>query len=337
MHPLRSRLAEPSTPSQTLAANSKGATALQLRNVSKSYGARIAVNGISLQVRPGECLGLLGPNGAGKTTTMLLACGLLAPDSGTIAIGEAGLPPTHTRTRQGIGYVPQEAALYGDLTARENLRFFGLLYGLRGSRLRARIMEILDFTGLAERANDRVGTYSGGMKRRLNIGVALLHDPQLLVLDEPTAGVDPQSRAVILERLIQLREEGRAIIYSSHYMNEVEAVSTEICIMDHGKILANGTHASLVGNLAGKCERLTLTCSGPADVAVPDLLAVPGVVEVTASADRLEITVNDLAPSLREIFTLLDKLSISVVDLVVIKFSLETLFLELTGREMRDD
>jgi ABC-2 type transport system ATP-binding protein len=315
----------------------RGIAALVLENVSKSYGTRKAVDGISLRVRPGECLGLLGPNGAGKTTTILLICGLLAPDSGTVSIGERRLAPTRQAARRSIGYVPQEAALYDDLTATENLRFFGLMSGLRGPRLRSRMAEILEFTGLADRAGERVGTYSGGMKRRLNIGVALLHDPRLLVLDEPTAGVDPQSRAVILDRLLELRAQGRAILYSSHYMAEVEAVSTEICIMDHGRILAQGSHASLVGGLAGRADRLTLVCTGPAESAVRRLTVLPGVADAAASGTTLSVTVTDLASSLKDIFAVLDQLSISVADLSVDRYSLEKLFLELTGRELRDE
>jgi ABC-2 type transport system ATP-binding protein len=318
------------------------ATALCLDNVSKSYGTRKAVDGVSLRLRLGECLGLLGPNGAGKTTTILLICGLLAPDSGTVAIGERQLRPALAAARKSIGYVPQEAALYDDLTAKENLRFFGLLCGLRGQRLRSRVAEILDFTGLADRGNERVGTYSGGMKRRLNIGVALLHDPRLLVLDEPTAGVDPQSRAVILDRLSQLRAEGRAILYSSHYMAEVEAVSTSICIMDHGRIIAQGTHADLVGGLTGSGERLILTCAGPAESAVCQLARLPGVTDASltdtsADGSTLTVTVTDLAHCLKDIFATLDLLSVSVTDLAVDRFSLEKLFLELTGRELRDE
>jgi ABC-2 type transport system ATP-binding protein len=314
-----------------------GTVALALDNVSKSYGTRRAVDGVSLNLRSGECLGLLGPNGAGKTTTILLVCGLLTPDSGTIAIGGERLRPTHAAARRGIGYVPQEPALYDDLTARENLRFFGLLYGLRGHRLRSRITEVLDFTGLAERGSDRVGTYSGGMKRRLNIGVALLHDPGLLVLDEPTVGVDPQSRAAILEKISQLRSEGRAVLYSSHYMAEVEAISSQICIMDHGKVLAYGTHADLVGSLAGSCERLTLVCDGPADAALSEILSLPGVVDASVSGTKLNVAVKDMTHSLKEIFALLDRLSISISDLAVDRFTLENLFLDLTGRELRDE
>ena len=213
---------------------------IQADNLRKRYGALTAVDGISFEVRSGETFGLLGPNGAGKTTTLNLLVGTLTPDGGSVYInGEAD--PTNATVRQQIGYAPQAIALYGELTAEENLTFFGRLYGLSARQLRERARQALDLTGLSDRRQDRVRTFSGGMKRRLNLACALIHDPPVLLLDEPTVGVDPQSRNLIFDKIEWLRGQGRTIVYTTHYIEEAQRLCDRVAIMDHGRILALDT------------------------------------------------------------------------------------------------
>jgi ABC-2 type transport system ATP-binding protein len=218
---------------------------LTLTAIHKSYGTLIAVDDLSLTVARGEVLGLLGPNGAGKSTTVNLAVGLLAPDAGTVTIGDHGAP-TDPAVRRAIGVAPQSLALYDLLTGEENLRFFGEVYGLAGSRLEARVRWALDFVGLADRRRDRVSAYSGGMKRRLNLGAALVHDPELILLDEPTVGVDPQSRHQIFTNILALKQLGRTVIYTTHYMEEAERLCDRVAIVDRGRLLALGTVRQLL-------------------------------------------------------------------------------------------
>ena len=210
---------------------------LKLENVRKSYGKLVAVDGLSLSIRKGEVFGLLGPNGAGKSTSVSLAVGLLAPDAGEITIEGSG-NPQNADVRQKIGVAPQALALYDNLSAEENLRFFGEVYKLSGAKLAERVKWCLDFVGLTDRKDDRVLGYSGGMKRRLNIAAAVIHDPELILLDEPTVGVDPQSRNKIFESIEDLHRRGRTIIYTTHYMEEAERLCDRVAIVDRGKILA---------------------------------------------------------------------------------------------------
>jgi ABC-2 type transport system ATP-binding protein len=219
--------------------------ALSLRGVGKSYGGRTAVAAIDLEVGAGECWGLLGPNGAGKTTTLAIACGVIAPCRGTVAISgiDVHLEPLAAKVK--LGYVPQDIALYVELSAVQNLRYFGALYGLGGAALDDRIAWALDLVGLADRARDRVKQFSGGMQRRLNLAASLLHRPELLILDEPTAGVDPQSRAHMFETVRQLHAAGTAIVYTTHYLEEVEALCERVAILDHGRLVATGTPEEL--------------------------------------------------------------------------------------------
>jgi ABC-2 type transport system ATP-binding protein len=218
---------------------------LKLTDVRKSYGSIVAVDGLSLEIRPGEVFGLLGPNGAGKSTTVALAVGLLEPDRGRVEIQGAGVPSEPT-VRKKIGVAPQALALYEELTAEENVRFFGALNGLEGRALADRVQWALEFVGLTPRARDRAMTYSGGMKRRLNLAVAVVHDPPLLLLDEPTVGVDPQSRNAIFENILALKREGRTVLYTTHYMEEAERLCDRVGIMDHGRLLALDTVPRLI-------------------------------------------------------------------------------------------
>ena len=221
---------------------------LQVEGVSKAYGARRAVDGVSFQVRQGQTVGLIGPNGAGKSTTVSMICGLLRADSGAITLEGAAVGQGASAAKAKIGYVPQDLALYEDLPAIDNLKLFGALYGLKGAHLRQRCDAVLALVNLADRARDKPSTFSGGMKRRLNIAAALLHDPQLLILDEPTVGIDPQSRNAIFDTLETLQAQGRSLIYTSHYMEEVERLADHIVIIDHGTLLKTPACASYSGN-----------------------------------------------------------------------------------------
>ena len=214
---------------------------LVARNLGKTFGRIVAVDGVSLTLVPGQLLGLLGPNGAGKTTTVSLLAGLTPPDRGEVIVDDHRLVGDADPVKRRIGLVPQEVALYEELTARDNLRFFGGLYGFRGAVLERAVATVLGLAGLTDRARDRVSTYSGGMKRRLNLAAGLLHDPDILLLDEPTVGVDPQSRHAIFENLQALKGRGKAILYTTHYMEEAERLSDRIVVMDHGQVIAADT------------------------------------------------------------------------------------------------
>ena len=218
---------------------------LEARNLGKAFGHVIAVDGVSFTLESGQLLSLLGPNGAGKTTTVSMLAGVVAPDRGDVLVDGHRLSGDVDPAKRRIGLVPQDVALYEELTARDNLRFFGGLYGFGGAVLDRAIASVLDLVGLADRARDRVNTYSGGMKRRLNLAAGLLHDPDVLLLDEPTVGVDPQSRHAIFENLQQLKRRGKAILYTTHYMEEAERLSDRIVIMDHGQVIAENTLAGL--------------------------------------------------------------------------------------------
>jgi ABC-2 type transport system ATP-binding protein len=241
---------------------------LDIRNLRKSFGPLVAVDGVSFTVSPGQLIGLLGPNGAGKTTTVSMIAGLVTPEKGEVLIDGARLSGDTDPKKKRIGLVPQDLALYDELSARSNLRFFGALYGLAGSALDKAIASALELVGLADRVNDRVATYSGGMKRRLNLASGLLHDPDILLLDEPTVGVDPQSRNAIFDNLELLKSRGKALLYTTHYMEEVERLADRIVVMDHGKVIADDTLGGLqsrVATVAGgraTLETVFLTLTG---------------------------------------------------------------------------
>jgi ABC-2 type transport system ATP-binding protein len=223
---------------------------LILEHVRKRYGTLVAVDGLSLEIRKGEIFGLLGPNGAGKSTTVNLAVGLLVPDEGRVTIGD-GASPSNAAVRRRIGVAPQALAVYDHLTGRENIEFFGRIYGLSGATLGTRVEWALRFVQLEDRGGDRAVTYSGGMKRRLNLAAALVHDPELILLDEPTVGVDPQSRNAIFESIEALRGEGRTIIYTTHYMEEAARLCDRVGIIDHGRLLAVDTVPALLATHGG--------------------------------------------------------------------------------------
>ena len=278
---------------------------LQVNGLRKSYGTRLAVADVSLHVRAGEVLGLLGPNGAGKSTTVSIISGLTAADAGSVTVGGATLASDEFAFKRRIGLVPQELALFEDLPALANIELFGALYGLPKATLRRRAMDVLAMVGLTDRARDKPATFSGGMKRRLNIACALVHNPDVLLLDEPTAGVDPQSRNAIFENLELLKRQGKALVYTTHYMEEAERLADRIVIIDHGKVVANGTQAELARMLPAGNETLEVEVSGAPDAALLALLAAqPGVLRVQRGSAGQP--------------------------------NLEDVFLSLTGRQLRD-
>jgi ABC-2 type transport system ATP-binding protein len=303
--------------------------------LQKRYKDVVAVDGVSFHIDRGETYGLLGPNGAGKTTSISMVCGLLERDGGSVTVGGRAMDIEATDAKALIGYVPQDLAIYPDLTARENLRFFGRLQRLSGGRLDERVRAILELTGLAERADDRTDAYSGGMKRRLNIGIGLLHEPQLLVLDEPTVGVDPQSRNAILEAVDELRRAGMSILYTTHYMEEAERLCDRIGIIDGGHILAEGTRPELVA-LVGQLDRVTLAASGSLAAAAEALLGLDRVESASLADGSIEVTAQGARTLLPALITTATEAGATIRSVEVTEPDLEAVFLHLTGRALRD-
>jgi len=304
---------------------------LACRGLRKQFGERVAVDNVSFTVADNECYGLLGPNGAGKTTTIAIVCGLLKADAGEVTID--GEPGGSLGAKAAVGYVPQELALYPDLSARENLHFFGQLYGLGGKRLERRISETLALVGLAERGKDHVGTYSGGMKRRANIAAGLLHEPRLLILDEPTVGVDPQSRNAILETVAGL---GIAVLYTTHYMEEATKLCHRVGIIDDGRLVAEGTPADLIGDHGGS-DRVRLTFGDlDSDGFAATCLRVPGVRDIRPIDGGLELTTDHGAAVLPNVVRQAGQCGVELTGVEVLAPDLEGVFLALTGKELRD-
>ncbi len=308
---------------------------LVCHELRKAFGERTAVDGVSFHIGRGETYGLLGPNGAGKTTSISMICGLLARDGGEVSVAGRAVDVSAVEAKSAIGYVPQDLAIYPDLSARENLRFFGKLQRMSGTQLTERVDAVLELTGLSERADDKTDDYSGGMKRRLNIGIGLLHQPQLLVLDEPTVGVDPQSRNAILEAVDELRAGGMSILYTTHYMEEAERLCDRIGIIDEGRILAEGTRAELV-SLVGQLDRVTLAATGALPAAADALRAIERVEDVTSSDGGLEITAAGARTLLPEIIRVAAEAGAEVSSVEVAEPDLEAVFLHLTGKALRD-
>jgi ABC-2 type transport system ATP-binding protein len=308
---------------------------LRCSGLRKRFGRRQAVDGVGFQIAHGETYGLLGPNGAGKTTTISMVCGILARDEGEVLIDGVPLDPGTTTVKGQIGYVPQELAIYPDMTARENLAFFARLYGMGGTGLRKRVDEVLEIIDLADRAGDRTEAYSGGMKRRLNIGIGLLHRPRLLVLDEPTVGVDPQSRNAILASVEALSAEGMGILYTTHYMEEAERLCDRVGIIDEGKVIAEGTRRELVA-LVGELDKVKLAASGDLAAAATELRAVEGVAEVTTHDGGIDLLVVEARRLLPELLAAVSQDGVGISSVEVVEPDLEAVFLHLTGKALRD-
>ena len=307
---------------------------LECRGLRKAFGERVAVDGVGFTIAERETYGLLGPNGAGKTTTISMVCGLLTRDAGEVVVAGRPVDTQAVDARAAIGYVPQEIAVYPDLTARENLRFFGKLYGLTGKDLETRVDEILGIVDLADRADEKTQQYSGGMQRRLNIGLGLLNRPKLLVLDEPTVGVDPQSRNAILGSVERFREQGMAVLYTTHYMEEAERLCDRVGILDEGKLLAEGTRRELV-SMVGERDRVHLAATGDLGSAARVVGALDAVEQATRTEDGLDLVVEDARRHLPAILTYVGEHA-HVTTVEVTEPNLEAVFLHLTGKALRD-
>jgi ABC-2 type transport system ATP-binding protein len=308
---------------------------VQVADLVKRYGERLAVDRASFTVQQGEIFGLLGPNGAGKTTTLSILSTLLEPDGGQATIGGYDVVRQAQLVKPLIGYVPQELALFPTLSARDNLAFFGRIYLLSGAALKERVAAVLDLVGLSDRAGDAVKTFSGGMKRRLNIAVGLIHQPRVLFLDEPTVGVDPQSRNFIFEHIEQLKAEGMTVLYTTHYMEEAQRLCDRVAIMDEGHVLALDTTRNLIGLLGGGVVHVGLPVEAM-NALRPAILGLPHVRDVSSLDDRLTIETTDANLALLELIELCNKQDVPILSLEVLQPNLESVFLHLTGKRLRD-
>jgi ABC-2 type transport system ATP-binding protein len=310
---------------------------LEVHNLVKKYGDFTAVKGVSFDIQQGEIFSLLGPNGAGKTTTISMLSTLYDPTDGDATIAGHSIRKNPDAVRRVIGVVPQEIALYEDLTARENLQFWGQMYNLGGKALASRIDEVLEQIGLVEKAKDRVKTYSGGMKRRVNIGVGLLHKPQLLFMDEPTVGIDPQSRRAILDTVKDLNALGMTVLYTTHYMEEAAELSSRVGIIDHGEMIALGTQKELTQQV-GQAETLILHVSESDD---PEALAatlagLEGVIQAQATDHEVSVITPDAEDVLASVVGAANERGIKIRSIDIREPNLEAVFLHLTGRALRD-
>lgn len=302
---------------------------LDIKQLSKKYGKKTALEGITFSVPEGTCFGLLGPNGAGKSTTMKILTGIVEADQGTAIILGMNSNENRLAIKQQVGYVPQSITLYEDLNAYDNLLFFGQMYGVKGSQLKERITRVLIQTGLLDRAKDKVKEYSGGMKRRINIAAALLHDPKILILDEPTVGIDPQSRNHIFDMIRSLKEEGVTIIYSTHYMEEVEALCDEIAIIDNGKIIIQGNLKELLEQHSDKSIFIDTD-------QIEILKQLPNVNKVSSKDDGWMIESDQPIALLQDILATCTEQGIEIRELEMMRPTLESVFLSLTGTSLRD-
>jgi ABC-2 type transport system ATP-binding protein len=308
---------------------------LSATNLRKAFDDLLAVSDVSFDIAPGETYGLLGPNGAGKTTSISMIAGLLERDAGDVVVCGEPVTTRSVGSKAHIGLVPQDLAIYPDLTGRENLRFFGRLYGMAKASLDGRIDEVLETIGLTDRGDDLAREYSGGMKRRLNIGIGLLHSPQLLILDEPTVGVDPQSRNAILESVEHLSSEGMAVLYTTHYMEEAERLCDRVGIIDKGEIKAEGTRRELV-TMIGRRDRIRIVAGGPLDAAAAALRDLAGVEEATVADHGVDLLTADAGRSLTQILTVAAGAGASISSVEVTEPNLEAVFLHLTGKALRN-
>ncbi|PEH47387.1 ABC transporter ATP-binding protein [Enterococcus faecium] len=308
---------------------------VEVEHLSKKFGTHIAVDEVSFAVMKGTILGLLGPNGAGKSTIINIITGLLNKTSGQISLFGKELSEKNRELRKRIGVVPQELALYYDLSAEENVRYFGGLYGLRGKDLQQATEKSLKLVGLWERRKDKPGKFSGGMQRRLNIAMAIVHEPEFVIMDEPTVGIDPQSRNYIIETIEKMRDAGKTLIYTSHYMEEVERLADTIVIIDHGKVIASGTEAELVNLITDK-KNIKITVANPQDVVLAELEQQSSVLQTNMEGNTLIVTIAVESNALNHLLMDLIKQGVEVDSVEQQRINLETVFLNLTGRKLRD-
>jgi ABC-2 type transport system ATP-binding protein len=312
--------------------------AIQVQDLHKNFGDVYAVQGVSFDVQAGEIFSLLGPNGAGKSTIISMLSCLLEPTLGDALVMGHSILSEQMAVKAAIGVIPQEIALYEDLSARENLSFWGKMYGLRGTALRQRVDEVLQVIGLTERQKGRVGKFSGGMKRRLNIGIGLLHKPQAIIMDEPTVGIDPQSRRNILDNVKELNRQGMTVLYTTHYMEEAQELSqppSHITIMDQGKVIASGTHDELV-KIVGELDRIDLTINAESGRVMEQWRETDGVHRVSAEDSQLTLLVDDSNVVLPRLFESATRVGVRITSVEIQEPNLEAVFLHLTGRALRD-
>lgn len=308
---------------------------LKVVELKKSFGNREVVRGVTFTVNKGESFGLLGPNGAGKSTTISMICGLIESSSGDVTVGGVSIKKDPMQVKRKIGVVPQDIALYPTISARENLYFWGRMYGLSKAEAKKRTEEVLEIVGLKDRAKEKIENYSGGMKRRINIGAALMHKPELLIMDEPTVGIDPQSRNHILETVKKLNQEGMTVIYTSHYMEEVEYLCERIAIVDQGEVIASGTKAELCSRLVGATS-IQIKVSKVNQEMVDQLRTIPNVQSVKVDGELITIYASDARQTLGDAVALIIQSGLQVLSVDVQEPNLETVFLQLTGRTLRD-
>jgi ABC-2 type transport system ATP-binding protein len=308
---------------------------VEAQGLVKQYKDVEAVKGLSFAIRQGEIFGFLGPNGAGKTTTISMLSCLIEPTQGTAAVAGYDVMKASSEVKRRIGLVPQELALYPTLSARDNLNFYGRIYGLRGRELRQRVAKVLEMVGLTDRARSAVKTYSGGMKRRLNIAAGLLHRPEVLFLDEPTVGVDPQSRNAIFEHVERLRDEGMTILYTTHYMEEAERLCDRVAIIDEGRIVALGPPRKLIADLGGGIIHLGVA-NGMADETIEQIRSLPEVKAAARLDGKVEVETVHAQEALIRLLDLFNKTDTDITALEVLEPNLETVFLHLTGKRLRD-
>jgi ABC-2 type transport system ATP-binding protein len=310
---------------------------LEVRGLVKHYGDFAAVKGISFDIQEGEIFSLLGPNGAGKTTTISVLSTLYAPTAGDALVGGHSVAKEPMAVRRLIGVIPQDLAIYDELTARENLSFWGQMYGLGGKTLQARIDEVLDQIGLADKADKRIKTYSGGMKRRVNIGVGLLHRPRLLFMDEPTVGIDPQSRRAILDSVKDLNKQGMTVLYTTHYMEEAHELSDRVGIIDHGDLIALGTQAELTHQVGENDALILHIGEGDNAEALADAMrALPGVLKASRTDHEVTVIAPEAEEILAPVVTKANELGVKIRSVDIQEPNLEAVFLHLTGRALRD-
>jgi ABC-2 type transport system ATP-binding protein len=308
---------------------------LACRDLGRRFGDLVAVDGVGFTIAAGETYGLLGPNGAGKTTTISMIAGLLDRDAGQVMVAGRPMTTVTVQAKAAIGYVPQDLAIYPDLSGLENLVFFARLYGMSRAQARSRAREVLDLVGLSDRAGDQTSKYSGGMKRRLNVGLGLLNHPSLLILDEPTVGVDPQSRNAILESVAGLSGAGMAVLYTTHYMEEAERLCDRVGIIDHGKLIAEGSRRELVG-MVGEFDSVALAASGDLTGAADALAGLDCVRKSTVTDEGIDLVVADARENLTGILTIASTSGVVIRSVEVTEADLEAVFLHLTGRALRD-
>jgi ABC-2 type transport system ATP-binding protein len=314
---------------------------IEIRGLTKHFDPPdgvIAVKNVSFEIMEGEIFSLLGPNGAGKTTTINMMCGLLTPTEGDVTIKGHSITTDTLAAKEALGVVPQELALYPSLSARQNLEFFGKMYGLRGSDLQQRVDHVLEFTTLADRASDRVDTYSGGMKRRLNIGVGLLHRPPIIFLDEPTVAIDPQSRRNILDAVKEMNHQGTTVLYTTHYMEEAQELSSRVGIIDHGEIIAIGTQDELT-KMVGEQDTVLLSVPNVTGDVIERLCQIEGVAHCTQTGGEngdIRLLAKHGREVLPDVIRVINQAQLALQSVDIQEPTLEAVFLHLTGRALRD-